>query len=101
MKVRLKISLTKIIWNKPEQGLNPGWKSTSRIFMVGECTVRIIYTHKLKFLKYYVIHTLDFRKPTTIQFSFKKGVYQSKKKFVSNFLFIEFLNLKVMLNNNF
>ena len=38
-------------------------------------TVRIIYTQKLKFLKYYVIHTLDFKKLTTIQFSFKRGVY--------------------------
>lgn len=41
----------------------------------GNTTVRIIYTQKLKFLKYYVIHTLDFKKITTIQFSFKKGVY--------------------------
>ena len=64
-------------------------------------TVRIIYTQKLKFLKYYVIHTLDFKKIATIQFSFKKGVYSSKKIFVSNFLFIviDFLNLKVMLRN--
>jgi hypothetical protein len=41
----------------------------------------------------------DLKKNTTIQLSFKKGVDSCKKKFVSNFFFMDFSNLGVMFRN--